>query len=116
GVEVFIRLQEGCSWTEWALYDEPDANCATDSAFRQAGASSLQVYPNPSRGRLRLFVDQIGYPEIVLFNHLGQVMLRRQVSGQSEVRLDLSGLQEGLYFIRMHGEEATDYVKVLIRR
>lgn len=118
-VEVFIRLQEECSWTEWALYDEPDLNCggrqSLDQDFLNDSDPSLLVYPNPSNGQFQLIVDNIGVSTIEIITINGERIYRQDVEMQTEVSIDLSQFNEGLYLVRLVGDGFTDIRRILIQ-
>ena len=114
-VEVFIRLQEACSWTEWALYDEPDLGCSPTANFLTPRDAILQVYPNPSTGRFQLYIEDIGRAEIVIINQMGQRIYHQRIDMQTETSIDLSRFDDGLYIIQLIGDGYRDIGRVLIR-
>ncbi|HEX8659946.1 MAG TPA: S8/S53 family peptidase [Hymenobacter sp.] len=66
-------------------------------------AASLNAYPNPTNGLLRVeFPPAFGSFEVQVLNMLGQVVLR-QVGRSSSTNLDLTNLEPGLYRLRAQG-------------
>lgn len=65
------------------------------------------VYPNPSRGEIRLVVQQDSRAEVsaTVHNMLGQVVLQSdfgwQPAARSELRLDVSELSAGVYILQL---------------
>jgi hypothetical protein len=61
---------------------------------------SLRLYPNPAQNKVTVFSPVAG--ELIIFNALGQkVQTRSVVNGQNH--LDISGLPQGMYWIKMQG-------------
>ena len=71
--------------------------------------AALQVYPNPTTGELH-----IGYPisdyaisDIVIYDVYGRMLetvSRNTEIGKSEIKIDISHLPAGIYFLKMAGE------------
>ena len=70
--------------------------------------SLLNVYPNPARNYVTVYVNQKGYLEI--YNQVGQLVFEKQISeGDNEV--DLSGLSSGIYFVKSNRGKVRRIVK-----
>lgn len=90
---------------------------ATLLPTRPAGrlAASFHVYPNPTTGPLHVAVPaKFGLREVRISNALGQVVLHREVTGQS-LELSLSGLPSGLYTLRAQGTDGSLTRAVVVR-
>ncbi len=59
---------------------------------------ALKLYPNPSDGLV--FIESEGMQEVVVYNALGQVLLRKEAYGDG-LQFDLSGFENGLYWLRV---------------
>lgn len=68
----------------------------------QAGAISL--YPNPSNEKITILLPvAIGLPEYIrLFNGLGQELSRVDVRTNNDLKMDVSGLSAGIYFVELN--------------
>jgi len=67
--------------------------------------SSIRVYPNPSQGELVINrTHSIGSEQLRLFDLNGKVVLQKMISRQ-QVKLDLSHLEKGLYFLELDGKQ-----------
>jgi hypothetical protein len=71
-------------------------------------SQSMTIYPNPATSVITLQCPPL--PEMsqaVFFNSLGVEVRRVGLhKGQTTVSVDLSGLQPGLYFVRINGKVA----------
>lgn len=68
--------------------------------------SLLKVYPNPSEG----VVTVEGTGKLMVVNALGQLVLTRDIDGQTTLTLP-----SGLYFVRMEGEKGVSMNKVVVK-
>ncbi len=75
------------------------------------GLDNISVYPNPTSGQLNVALD--GDYNLTLSDIQGKVLMRKQFNGNSVV--DLSGLQNGIYFIRVENEKGYAVYKIIKR-
>ena len=70
------------------------------SFTRPAGLNQIQVFPNPARDYIQVSGDT-GFPSVMrIYNMTGRLVREERL--ESEVQpVDVSGLQEGLYIIRL---------------
>ena len=73
-------------------------------------APALRVWPQPSEGELSIAFEsaQAQTCTLRLYNHAGQLVLRREVpaqAGENAVSLDLSHLPAGLYALHLAGSD-----------
>lgn len=63
----------------------------------------LQIYPNPASDRIHVVFDQSGPTEINLIDMTGRIVrsTRYQSSGFTNYSMDISSLNEGVYFVRL---------------
>ncbi|HNL84396.1 MAG TPA: T9SS type A sorting domain-containing protein [Chitinophagales bacterium] len=70
-----------------------------------AQSGNLQLYPNPNNGNFSLNYDNNGAANLYLqvLDVSGKTVLEKQVAHQdkSEIKLNLSGLQKGIYWIKL---------------
>ena len=69
---------------------------------------SVQVYPNPTRERVT--IDGAEAAEVQVYNILGQLV--KTVRGTNEI--DLSGLVEGVYLVRIRDKEGRDFMEKVV--
>jgi hypothetical protein len=66
--------------------------------------TSLKLYPNPSNGQIT--IEQEGMQMVVVYNALGQVLFSKEAN-DDQLQLDLSGLKDGLYWVRVMTQHGT---------
>jgi len=71
---------------------------------------SIQVYPNPGVDILHVHLQGIAEEKlsIEVFDRLGNVLIsenHRAISGETDLKLDISVLSPGVYFVRILGEK-----------
>ena len=78
----------------------------------EVSASSVHFYPNPTNGILN--IEGNGEMTISVINVLGQKML--ETTANDNTTIDLSGLESGVYMVRIETENGTMTEKVNVRR
>ena len=74
---------------------------------------TLEAYPNPTTGRVKIRIPDEGTFEYRIFNHLGQPVQKGTAENGSEI--DLGGQTDGMYFIRVkNGREFTATNRILL--
>lgn len=71
----------------------------------------LSIYPNPSNGQVS--IKGIVADELTITNLNGQVILTKNVSGQTQTNLDLSSLNAGVYFVKTLGELGKETIRFI---
>jgi hypothetical protein len=71
--------------------------------------TTLQVWPNPTKGLLYIEADNINKVEI--YNLLGQIVL----SAEKVETIDVSSLEKGVYFLRVSDENGLKGVTKIIK-
>lgn len=71
------------------------------------------VYPNPAQGDV--LVEASGMKQVTVFNLMGQSLYSVVASGD-RLLIDVSSFENGLYFIRIEGENGTVTRQVVVRR
>lgn len=75
-----------------------DASCQTSTSVFRVDVVTLKAFPNPAQDQL--FIDNPDeLRELVLFNMLGQPVRRIVVENALQVRMNLSGLEQGMYLL-----------------
>jgi hypothetical protein len=76
----------------------------------EENALQINVYPNPAKDRV--VIEGIEAAEVNAYNALGQVV--KTVRGTNEI--DLSGLAEGVYLVRITDENGKSHVaRVMVK-
>ena len=76
-----------------------------------AGINEIALYPNPSRGTIRVSPETAA--EIVIYNTVGEMLgtARRK----PDATFDLSTLKPGIYFVRIKGGDERNYYKIILQ-
>lgn len=83
-------------------------------------ADQLKVYPNPSSGLVSIaLMGELNLQTIEVVNALGAVVYTESMNGQT-IRgmhvLDLEGLEDGIYFVRLSNGEYTATRRIMITK
>lgn len=81
------------------------------TAIKKVNATEFSVYPNPVGASNMLTVDIQGADtKVYIFNTLGQKLIEKN-STQSSVTFDVSGLQKGIYIIRLEDGSTNKFIR-----
>ena len=90
-------------------------SCPTTGIKEESKITDMEVYPNPATNNLNILlpdgIDELEHFQITLFNSFGQMVLQT-----TSMKIDLSNLPNGLYFLNMKSEEGEFNKKVIINR
>jgi len=82
------------------------------------GALNMNVYPNPSGGKFTIdnMKTTIGKVQLNIVNGMGQTVYSEELySGQKEVNVDISSLQDGVYYVRLISDEGIESKPITIQ-
>ena len=57
----------------------------------------FKLYPNPTSGQITIELE--GMQKVVVYNALGQALFNKEANGDM-LQLDLSGFEDGLYWVK----------------
>jgi hypothetical protein len=77
--------------------------------------SQLSIYPNPAHDILNVEVDPMLHTNITVYDLTGKAVLDSRVDG-SVKQLDISHLQNGVYFVKAYGEGGSSLQKLIISK
>ena len=78
------------------------------------GQASLNLYPIPTHNVLNLNADLQGRTEVMVLDMNGRTVKHFVVNGLNEMRLNVSDLQSGVYFIRVSNETTNAVSKFVV--
>ena len=78
-------------------------------AISENVASEVSVYPNPATSVLN--VDAAGYNQVEIINMLGQVVYSNSINNNAQI--NVSDLNNGVYFVRLSGANGTTTQKFI---
>ena len=87
-------------------------NCYTGFKEVANSALSLSIYPNPATNTLNI-ESATKFSQLVISDVLGNVVIQQQVFNKA-VSVDVSGLDRGIYFVRVEGMEG-NFVKIFVK-
>ena len=78
--------------------------------------SSVQVYPNPTNGKLQVTSYKLQISGLEVYNVMGEIVYRSPgITRQSSV-IDLSSQHNGIYFLKIKSDEGTVTKKIVISK
>jgi len=77
--------------------------------------TQLSIYPNPAHDILNVEVDPMLHTNIAVYDLTGKAILDSRVDG-SVNQLDISHLQNGVYFVKAYGEGGSSLQKLIISK
>ncbi len=78
----------------------------------------FEIFPNPAENMLNIKIDseKVLSGEIMIYNHTGQVVIRKSVDRSGLQQVNLSSLSSGLYFIKIKSEGQASHPVRFIKR
>jgi hypothetical protein len=121
--DVYYRLTafyladngETCESDFATTLNNPDQNyVAIDlTATNEYQALDFKLYPNPTSGQITIALE--GMQKVVVYNTLGQALLNKEASSDV-LQLDLSGFENGLYWVKVMAQNGTAVKSFVISR
>jgi hypothetical protein len=84
----------------------------------QADLTSIQIYPNPSDGRINVSFDyNVGVTEISVMNMLNKIVFYENTETQTgkTMNIDLSDLPKGVYIVKLKTDRHEETGKIVIQ-
>jgi len=121
--DVYYRLTafyladngETCESDYATTLNNPEQNyVAIDlTATDEHQALDFRLYPNPTTGQITIALE--GMQEVVVYNTFGQALLNKETSSDM-LQLDLSGFEDGLYWVKVMAQNGTAVRSFVISR
>lgn len=80
----------------------------TETKFK----SKVSIYPNPASTSINVEVGAEKLANLELFNNLGQLLLRKELSGA--ITINTEEFESGLYYLRLETEHSKTTKKIII--
>lgn len=80
-----------------------------------ASYSDLMVYPNPATDWVTFSAGELTIKSLDILTTTGQLVLRKSNLNQREMSLDVSSLNAGVYFARIHTSKGVVTKKVMVK-
>jgi hypothetical protein len=93
-------------------------NNETEQSLDDAGSYSLAVYPNPSNGALHLNLKNtttVKIQQVDVYDIYGRALRKVENIGVHRTTVDLSGLSNGIYFIRVYMDNGETKIRRIVK-
>jgi PKD repeat protein len=77
-------------------------------------SSGVMIYPNPAKEQIQL-TGLNAYDDLSLTSVTGRILFTLHLSGQDTETVDVSDYPRGVYLIRLAGETATSFHKIILK-
>jgi len=117
--EVMIAFKGKSAYGNDLYLDDIQIHSAIGTSVNENEISNINVYPNPTNGALTINIENNSFvnASVSILNNLGQVVLANHTlsASNSKITLDLSNLENGIYFanINIDGKIETKQITVL---
>ena len=88
--------------------------CPGTENVAENGQTGLSLYPNPTHNVINLSADMQGRTEVKILDLSGRTVKHYVVNGLNALRLNVSDLQSGVYFISVSNEGSTLVSKFIV--
>jgi len=110
-LRIFVRSGEfNINWFEGVA--------APVTGIEDLNSSSLQVFPNPANEQITVVTGSEKYENgrILIFNSQGSIVKNVQTNGETSVRINVSDLTSGLYFLKLESGSKSATTRIVIKR
>ena len=94
--------------TKWILESQ------TLSINKNQFLTNLNIYPNPIKNTLNINNNKSKIDKVEVFNIVGKRLIFRQYNSSNEIKLDVSSLSSGVYFIKVYNAKSV-FTKKMIK-
>ena len=77
--------------------------------------NSFDFFPNPSDGLFYFNCETQSMDNLQVYDQIGKLVFSKKLSRENSGTLDLTNLAQGVYLLKLHGEDQTFVKKVLIK-
>ena len=105
---------EGAMSEHWASaeFNTPEDN---PEGIDDVAGTHLSLYPNPATSTVTISFDGFGRSAMVEIVDMNGRTVRKQESHAASVSLNLEGLAQGAYFVRVTGDNATAVRRLIVK-
>jgi PKD repeat protein len=82
-------------------------------------SNALSIYPNPNTGQFTLELEANDVLNLTILNTIGEVVYTMKdltIDGKYNTSIDLSNVAEGVYYLRLEGNNTNTFKKIVIAR
>jgi hypothetical protein len=112
----FYRVRAAKGTANFSEYSNTASASITVSSVDARLSQATKLYPNPASQSFVLSLEGLAIAEskAILYNSLGQNVSERSVSSQQAAVFEVSGLQKGLYYVRIASSQGLIVKKVVV--
>jgi hypothetical protein len=99
---------KGCTNTATILQDITDCTGIT----KQSALAAMSIFPNPTTGEVNVIFNSSAEKTLNLTDLTGRVILSQNVS-DDKVTLDISAFSNGIYYLRVSSNDASETLKIV---
>ncbi|HET6991947.1 MAG TPA: phospholipase D-like domain-containing protein, partial [Bacteroidia bacterium] len=88
--------------------------CSFTTGISESPDENTTVYPNPASGEIFVETDFPGTSVTQLFDITGKMILTNSTNGETKFPINISGLSDGIYFLRISNGEKSATEKIII--
>ena len=88
-------------------------DCVTNIPSEYTANSTIDIYPNPSDDIINIEIENINNATIEIYNISGRLVFSKALNSRIE-KIDISGLLEGMYFVKVRQENNVGIEKLII--
>jgi len=83
------------------------------TAIAEAPAEHIQIYPNPTSGKITIRGEHLNGAELTIMNLLGKQIIRQKMEGNKDI-LDLRKHPKGIYFVKIELNKTRVTKKIIV--
>ena len=91
----------------WKFFRNHSLQCAGNSVAENNYSEEINIFPNPTTG-VFVIASEVKQSHIEIFNTLGG-----KVYSTSNLKIDISGLDKGIYFLNVETEKGISFHKIV---
>ena len=93
--------------TKWVL------ESSTLSLKKNKLLTNLNIYPNPIKDILNISANNSKIDKVAVFNSIGKRVLAKPINNSNEIKLDVSHLPAGIYFVKVNSIKDVFTIKMI---
>jgi glucuronoarabinoxylan endo-1,4-beta-xylanase len=109
--QITISLTDGTETRELKFYVVVKSTVSTG----EVPDRSLKVFPNPASEKLWVEIPEPGLKDLVVTDITGRILLRRQLTTENLISIDLSAFSKGIYLVTLGNEQTRYRARFIVR-
>jgi hypothetical protein len=80
----------------------------------ETSAEHIQIYPNPTSGKITIRGEHLNGAELTIMNLLGKQIIKQKMEGNKDI-LDLREHPKGIYFMKIELNKTRFTKKIIVK-